>query len=407
MERTPQLAAELISKATGEDWSWMTHQDDVFDTWAQLSAGEVQSPKMLVMHPTGKGKTDVMLVCLWLLGVVKVVVVAPPSTHARWRRVAHVLGMQADCIAHATYRKPDYGVWSTDPYIVDEFHMLGKQSSQGWKKFDAHMRKTKAPVIGGSATPQYNDPERVYCVMHGLDAENNRGGFIGWLHRHCFTEENPHGSIPIVTGLRDFESPQEMLASLPYVAFLADESPDIVKDIELPAYTHEHFDDYHLDHRRERVMSSQMEIKHRRRLESILTVHGLFTDDVERELNKILDANKRVIVFLQHSEIAKQVHVLFQEAGLNAGYVDGDTTPTHKETVIELFRQGMFDILIGTATMATGTDGLDKVCDVMVILDDIEDDALREQLVGRVKPRGIVTPEDYERKVAWRFVFTE
>jgi hypothetical protein len=38
--------------------------------------------------------------------------------------------------------------------------------------------------------------------------------------------------------------------------------------------------------------------------------------------------------------------------------------------------------------LATGTDGLDRVCDTLVILDDTDDDALRRQLIGRIMPRG-------------------
>jgi hypothetical protein len=45
-------------------------------------------------------------------------------------------------------------------------------------------------------------------------------------------------------------------------------------------------------------------------------------------------------------------------------------------------------VLVGTASLATGTDGLDKMCDSLIILDDTEDDSLRRQLVGRIMPRG-------------------
>lgn len=48
----------------------------------------------------------------------------------------------------------------------------------------------------------------------------------------------------------------------------------------------------------------------------------------------------------------------------------------------------MHHVLIGTATLATGTDGLDRVCDTLLILDDTEDDSLRRQLIGRIMPRG-------------------
>ena len=62
---------------------------------------------------------------------------------------------------------------------------------------------------------------------------------------------------------------------------------------------------------------------------------------------------------------------------------------THdKEDTIDSFRAGATNVLIGTATLATGTDGLNRVCDNMIILDDTEDDSLRRQLIGRIMPRG-------------------
>ena len=41
--------------------------------------------------------------------------------------------------------------------------------------------------------------------------------------------------------------------------------------------------------------------------------------------------------------------------------------------------------------MPMWTDGLDKMCDWLIILDDTEDDAMRRQLIGRIMPRGLDT----------------
>ena len=53
-----------------------------------------------------------------------------------------------------------------------------------------------------------------------------------------------------------------------------------------------------------------------------------------------------------------------------------------------MFLSGRRRILIGTASLATGLDGLDKVCDTLIIVDDTDDNSLRRQLVGRILPRG-------------------
>jgi superfamily II DNA or RNA helicase len=96
----------------------------------------------------------------------------------------------------------------------------------------------------------------------------------------------------------------------------------------------------------------------------------------------------------------------YDRDGVKYGYVNGKTTTRTKEERIEEFRRGKLDVLIGTATLATGTDGIDKVCDTMVILDDTDDDSLRRQLVGRILPRGESDP-DYSKKVALQFTYNE
>jgi superfamily II DNA or RNA helicase len=84
--------------------------------------------------------------------------------------------------------------------------------------------------------------------------------------------------------------------------------------------------------------------------------------------------------------------------------VTGATSGKTKDNRIESFRQGAIKNLIGTASLATGTDGLDKVCDLLIILDDTDDDSLRRQLIGRIMPRG-AQPQGAHDKYVYRLVF--
>ena len=70
-----------------------------------------------------------------------------------------------------------------------------------------------------------------------------------------------------------------------------------------------------------------------------------------------------------------------------------------KNEAIEDFKLGRMNALVGTQTLATGTDGLDKVCDTLVILDDTEDDSMRRQLIGRIMPRGEATTTAHSNRV--------
>jgi superfamily II DNA or RNA helicase len=121
-------------------------------------------------------------------------------------------------------------------------------------------------------------------------------------------------------------------------------------------------------------------------------------------LKAVGKAGKPVLVFTAHSTVGEALARTFERDEVNYGYVDGKTTLRNKEERIEEFRRGKVAVLIGTATLATGTDGIDKVCDTMVILDDTDDDSLRRQLVGRILPRGESAP-DYSNKVALQFIY--
>ena len=84
--------------------------------------------------------------------------------------------------------------------------------------------------------------------------------------------------------------------------------------------------------------------------------------------------------------------------------VTGKMTTHAKQHVVNQFKTGAFDILVGTASLATGTDGIDKMCDHLLIVDDTQDDAQRRQLIGRILPRG--EDVDVSNKVVTRLVFS-
>ena len=61
------------------------------------------------------------------------------------------------------------------------------------------------------------------------------------------------------------------------------------------------------------------------------------------------------------------------------------------------------EVLVGTASIATGTDGIDKVSDLLILVDDTDDESLRRQIIGRILPRGADT--DASKKVIYRLTF--
>ena len=398
-----ELAAQHFRKEPGTKFKdWFPAQLAVFALWEHTD-----NNKMCVYYPTGQGKTRIMLTCVAIRGFTAVLIIAPPSTHAKWIHDAEVLGLSAAVMSHAKFRMAGTKMSRHLPIIVDEFHLLGGQKGQGWKKLDRLAMGMRAPLIIGSATPNYNDAERVYCIAHVLHPLDNRGGYDAWLYEHCITEPNPFSRIPIVKGFRQYGSAEDALAAMPGVAYLPDEAPDILQPVPLPFDLPPEFDEYGLDMRNERIMASQIERRHQVRLQQIIGDDGMLRPHVYKKLQQATAGTAGpLLVFAAHSTAADALERNYRRDGVKYGYVNGKMSARIKEERIEAFRRGEIVVLIGTATLATGTDGIDKVCDTMVILDDTDDDSLRRQLVGRILPRGESDP-DYSKKVALQFIYNE
>lgn len=390
----------------------MDHQLDVLKYWLDLGMKGTH----LIFHPPGKGKTIMGLTEVAMSGYGAAVVVAPPITHNKWVAQGKMVGIKVIPISHAKFRMKDFRLLRTTPLIVDEFHLLGGHTGQGWTKLDKAARGLQAPVILMSATPNYNDAERCYCLVHVLSPLDHRGGFLNWLYTHCNTRNNPFGAEPLVDEeqpFRLFKNAAEFLAAQPRVSYLEDDAPDILQDIPVPGGPVQlppEFYSLNLDETRERVMASGMEIQQRTSYRQIVDDDNRLTEGVAELLGTMISAmppETKWLIFCQRSEIAQIVAQELRGADLGTGiaYIDGSITPTKKTAELKRFLAPGTDLLVGTASMATGTDGIDKVCKLLIIVDDTPDRSLRYQLIGRILPRGVVTPEDFVGRAAYRITY--
>lgn len=392
------LTLDEVEERLGEPL--FDHQTEAATVWMRQSG---PSPRLCLYFRTGSGKTTSALMLLALRGVREALVIAPPSTHPAWRLQGEKLGIEVIPISHTIFRAKGYLVSRGRAVIVDEFHMLGGHTGQGWKKLDRLAGGMQAPLILLSATPNYNDAERVYCIEHVLAPQRVRGGFLQFLYTNCETEANPYAAAPVVTGFRHHKDAAEYLASLPEVCYLPDNVTVQIEDKLIPSMLPPLFDDYGIDIVRGRIMASQMEAKHRQWYYERVDADGVVHPKIIAALEDIVDNSATpVLVYCMSSEIACALGDTLRERDAEVAVVTGKDTATRKNAVLDQFRKGDLPLLIGTATLATGTDGLDKVCDTLVILHDTEDASARRQLIGRILPRGKDT--DASKKRVVRFV---
>ena len=366
---------------------------------AMTQAGQ----RTCLYYKTGAGKTLTSLGQMLAWGERRVLVIAPPATHSQWTSLGEKLGMDVGVMSHAKFRMPDTLLSRSQAVIADEMHLFGGHDGKGWKKLDRVALHLKAPMVTMSATPNYNDAERVYCVAHILDPHAHKGGYLEFLYRHCVTEQNPFGQMPLVTGFQRHPDAASFLASLPGVSYLPDDLVFTISDVPIPELQDPQLDAFGYNRRAHRIVASAMEERHLRTFQAMVNDQGLVHDHVYRVITKVLSrATTPVLVFCAHSTIAEALQSTLLADGVDSLVVTGDLTLTQKRKRLDLFMQGRANVLVGTATLATGTDGLDKVCDWLIIADDTEDDSLRRQLIGRIMPRGM--DADVLKKKVYRLV---
>jgi superfamily II DNA or RNA helicase len=363
-------------------------------------------PRRLLYYKTGAGKSITALAMVWLWGCNTAVVITPPSTYSQWEEAATKFGMTITCMSHAKFRQKDTKLDRRTPVIADEFHLFGGHGGKGWKKLDALSRGLKAPMVLASATPNYNDAERVYCIQHVLAPHTCKGGYLEFLYQHCNTHQNPFGTEPLVDDdqpFRNYATAAEYLADLPNVDYLADDLVYAIKDTYMYRRVPTTMTEFGLNERKDRIIASQMEERHAVVDHSLLDSPTLLRTGVREWVSeKIVATQGPVIVFAAHQTVARALQFELSKQWRNVAIVDGSVTTSRKAEVIADFRDKKINVLIGTASLATGTDGLDKVCDTLVIVDDTDDDALRRQLIGRIMPRGADT--DASKKHVYRLV---
>jgi hypothetical protein len=360
--------------------------------------------RLCLYYKTGAGKTITALALLYVWGYEEAVVITPPITFPQWERQAAIFGIKLHLLSHAKFRMPGTKLSRKVAVIADEMHLFGGHTGKGWMKLDRLAMHLQAPMILASATPNYNDAERVYCIEHILDPIGTKGGFIAFVYKNCETEANPFGEMPNVTGFLNYPDAAAYLADLPGVEYLPDDLVFTVQDLPIPEAVVPELDQYGYYEREHKIIGSIIEERHARVFLTLVNRNGEVYDHVYDKVKELIDkADTPVLIYCNHSTVADALSETLLRHGMEHGLITGRTTPKNKAEIFRRFLFGQVPVLVGTASLATGSDGMDQVCDWLIILDDTEDEALRRQLIGRIMPRG--ENADASKKNVYRVIW--
>jgi len=200
---------------------------------------------------------------------------------------------------------------------------------------------------------------------------------------------NPFGMEPRVLGFRKYPDAASYLADLPGVFYLPDDLVYTIDDISYNEDLSDELTEFGYDRRKHKMIGSIMEARQTARFQGLVAENGRLRFEVFEDIVAgVLSKHKPVLIYCNREQVAQALARSMDFYCMKYAMVTGKTPKLLKETIIQEFLSGEHSILIGTATLATGTDGMDRVCDTLLILDDTDDDALRRQLIGRIMPRG-------------------
>jgi superfamily II DNA or RNA helicase len=372
---------------------WKQSQTDAYIQWRQ---GSLRS--MLLFFPTGEGKSKTALAIMACQGLKQLTVICPLRTHKAWVADGDLLGVAIQPITPQMFRTKGFKPKRGMSFIYDEFHQAGGRSGDGWKKIN-RMAAQIPYLIMCSATPNYNDAERVFCATAIGDLDPLRN-YASWLNEHCNTVPSRYSFYPDVdkeNPFKKFAGALEFLRAKPWVAYVEDTATWSPYELVLRAPSLYELTVVGYSRRQHRLVASQMEERHKLVDEKLIDENGFIRKDHMDAIVQFLDNvpdQPRWLIFCNHKTVAEALYRTASPGWM--GIVTGDTTDY--ETVKQEFIQCETGWLIGTTTLATGIDGIDKACHAMLILDPIDGDpSLTRQLIGRILPRG--ADDDAERVV--------
>lgn len=376
------------------------YQKEAIDGVGILLLSQENIKNALLYFSMGKGKTLTAMQIVYNAQVSKiissVIVVAPPSTHKQWEDLLKkYLDIPFKIVSHQWLGKNEAILsknLSKTLLIVDEVHQAANRGKTLTKAVSKLINATFASILM-SGTPFRNKEERLYVVHTWLF--DNTESYERWLSFHCNTEPDRFAYYPKFISFKVGEC-EDFLNhidnGLVKKIFIEKESLVFKKtEVNLPVTN----SDIEVLKTYSVYGNKRIQVANSVRQKLAYLNYLKYCDYIDRDVNgdmmlsgpreDIIEiihkyADRNPIVYSFSSKISK---LFFEKYGKGAFQVDGKTLKKKKEEAISLYKkQG--GVIFATDSISTGTDGLQEITDLIIILDDTMDDTNREQLIGRI-----------------------
>ena len=333
---------------------------------------------------TGAGKTLSAVLATRVVGADLTVICCPNAVVANWEKeITHIF---PDSVVAAKTWEPDWPAGTTKPrYLVQNFEQFQQPDSEGRVKAFCEREQVKFIIID----------EIHYAKQRHAEHMSRRKRLVNGMVA-TETEENPDlyvlgmSATPVINNLTEGRSLVEMITGLTHEeletkATVANCMRLYQRLVTLGTRWKPNY--------KPQLVKKRVEVDCTQHLDEI---RALGTHHSPLALEKILTAarlpvildhcergKKTLIYTLYVDEIDKMLYDALTAKGLKVGLYTGDD-----KSGLAGFVDGDVDVLIGSSAIGTGVDGLQHVCNQLIINVLPWTNAEYEQLVGRIYRQG-------------------
>lgn len=294
-----------------------------------------------------------------------------------------------------------------DDAIVSELQSLCKSKTIGMIAFD-ECHKAKNPqsqqgkgllklfaknMVAMTGTPLMNTPEDLFIILRWLGYEKHN--FYAFKQHYCIY--GGYGGYQI-TGYKNMNELQEQLneimlrrrkedvLDLPektYIEEYVEMTPKQAKIYkEVSAEIKENIDKIKMANN---PLAELIRMRQATGFTGILSSEIQESAKIDRMLELVEEAKqngRKVVIFSNWTQMTSPIAQVLKNAGITCGIITGETKENERQTLVDDFQNGKYDVMLGTSG-AMGTGLTLTAGTIEIFMDEPWNNALKEQCVDR------------------------